>query len=134
MVTKKSVSFCPETLKQIDDFVCRGYDVTELSAKIREMIEDFSVALGRALKEVGPMFLEPEWNYFRDMLNGTLVTSDFHPVSTLLMQVADADEYDGLGAKWEVDVGALLEKVKGLSSFQGYAVLKSVDAWWEQQS
>jgi hypothetical protein len=51
----------------------------------------------------------------------------------LTAQVEDADTYDGLGAKWEVDAAALAEKINNLTEFQAYTVVKMVDAWWNEQ-
>lgn len=133
VVVKKSISLPTSMMKAIEDFVPRMPETTELSTKISEMIEDLSAELQRTKREIAPLFTESEWSYLRDAFNGTVTRPDFHPVTMLKAQVEDADGYNGLGEKWEVDVSALLEKVKTLTSFQGYTVLKSIQEWWKKQ-
>lgn len=130
---KTSIALDTETTAQINAFVSRHHGTTELSTKIREIVDDYTHNLNRAKKEIEGVFTDAEWNYLRDMLNGTLLYPS-SPIPALLVgEIEDADKLEGLGEKWEVDVNALVHKIKALSSFQSYALVKCVEEWWEQQ-
>ena len=43
----------------------------------------------------------------------------------------DSDLYEGIGAKWNVDVKSLCEKIKSLSSAQIDALYCRVEKFWE---
>lgn len=129
---KKSISFFPEDLARVESFPSNHHGIN-FSGKVQEIIQDLHYALLRTKPEVESLFADPEWMYLRDMLNGSLATPQISYKIYLTAQVEDADTYDGLGAKWEVDALALREKVSNLTEFQAYAVTKMVHAWWDEQ-
>lgn len=51
--------------------------------------------------------------------------------SALIASVKDSDVYDGLGAKWDVDVVGLCDKISKLTSAQVDAVFSRVEAFWD---
>lgn len=48
----------------------------------------------------------------------------------LVASIEDSDLYDGLGAKRDVDVKALCDKVSNLTAAQVDAVFARVEAFW----
>jgi hypothetical protein len=128
-VIKKSVSLSTDVIEMVDAFVGRYYG-EEFSARLAEIVEDYTAMVSRAKKEVAPLLSEAEWNYLRDMLNGTIVDAGADFAAYLAMDVEDANRLDGLGEKWEIDASALAQKLKSLSFFHGYAIIKAVDEWW----
>ncbi len=130
---KKSISFFPEDLARVESFPSNHHGIN-FSGKVQEIIQDLHYALLRTRQEVESLFADPEWMYLRDMLNGSLTTPEISHKLYLTAQVEDADTYDGLGAKWEVDALALRGKVANLTEFQAYTVTKMVHAWWEEQT
>jgi len=45
----------------------------------------------------------------------------------------DADKLDGLGAKWEIDVLELMDKIKDLTAAQVEALYFRVESFWEDE-
>ena len=130
---KKSVSLSPEAVKIVENFVSRCHGVDEFSTRLTEIVEDYVAEVARAKQEIEGIFSEPELNFVRDMMNSTIITAQFHPVSTLVMMVEDSQTYDNLGDKWKLSTAELVTKIKRLTSMQGYAVLKLSDEWWAKQ-
>lgn len=129
---KKSISFFPEDLSRIESFPSNYHD-TNLSGKVQEIIRDVHYNLLRTRQEVESLFSESEWMYLRDMLNGSLAIPGISYKAYLTAQVEDANIYDGLGAKWELDIPTLAKKVTNLTEFQAYTVTKIVHARWNDQ-
>lgn len=129
----KNISINAETEEIINNFISRDPDIESFSPRLAEMVKDLAAELGRAKSEVADMFTDSELNYIRDSINGAIITEKQHPVRYLVMSIRDSDEYDNLGAKWEVDAAALAEKIAALPSFHGYALLKSCQEWWAKQ-
>lgn len=90
-------------------------------------IRRYYEALGIALREVR---LSPgEWNFLRDILNGTLVDST-------LIRFLHADVEDAEPAQAEahgVDQADLAGRIRVLSDFQRLAVVDAVERWWFAQ-
>lgn len=131
--TRKSVSFPAGTLDLIERFPSRTKQDIEFSTKVQEIIRDLSLLLDRAQKGLKNQFTEAELNFLRDSLNGTILMPELSYQPSLLLMIEDSDRLDGYGDKWQVDVPALVEKVKALSEFECYALSKSIDQWWIEQ-
>lgn len=128
---KKTIYIPEKTKEMLDSFISASRCEVEFSAKIQEIIIDLCTLLSRTKREVKGRFSENEWNYLRDMLNGTILQSDVVPYRFVLTAEAeDANRYEGLGEKWNVDVKKLIEKLKNLSEFEAYTVAKMVDEFW----
>ena len=131
--TRKSVSFPAGILELIEKFPSGTKQPLEFSTKIQEIIRDYSLLLDRAQKGFKGTFTEAELNFLRDSLNGAILMPELAYQPSLILMVEDSDRLDGYGAKWQIDVPALVEKIKALSEFECYALSKAIDAWWVEQ-
>ena len=131
---KKSVSFTVEIIEMVERFPARIHGLEEFSTKLQEMVEDLTTLIERTNVEIRERFTEAEMNYLKDMLNSTLMSPKLSYRSVLLMQVKDADRYEGLGSKWQVDPGQLSQKIEALTEFECYVIAKLVDEFWQNQS
>jgi hypothetical protein len=77
-------------------------------------------------------FSESELNYIYDMLNGTLLTPELSFKVFLISEIEDADKFDRLSEKWNVDIEKFLNKLNALSEFECYAVCKIAEEFWEK--
>ena len=102
--------------------------------KISQGLADLRMIRTRSKNELKGLFTPAEWMYMADSLNGTMVTTDFRCLPMALVAgIEDSDIYDALGAKWEVDVPSLTEKVKKLTAAQIDAVFTRVEAFWDSE-
>lgn len=131
--TRKSVSFPQGILDLIERFPSGTKQPLEFSTKVQEIIRDYSLLLDRAQKGLKALFTEAELNFLRDSLNGAVLMPELAYQPSLILMIEDSDRLDGYGEKWQVDVPALVAKVKALSEFECYALSKSIDQWWIEQ-
>ena len=83
--------------------------------------------------EIKGKLTEDEWKYLADSLNGTRVDGTFRFASSALVaSIEDSDRIDGLGAKWEVDVKKLCDKIENMSGSQIEAVYRRVEFFWNK--
>ncbi len=128
---RKSIYMPPESMEQVNAFPSRN---PEFSTRVQEMIACLHHAMQRTEQEVDKLFSESEWNYLRDMLNSTLLTPDLPYRVVLPAQVEDANKYEGLGAKWNVNAQALADKLSNLPEFTCFVIAKQVEKWWQNVS
>ena len=84
-----------------------------------------------SLNEIKGKFSSAEWSYMADSLNGTMITPEFRCMTgALALSIEDSNGLDGLGAKWGVDVSALINKVNRLTGAQVDAVFTRISAFW----
>ena len=82
-------------------------------------------------REISGKFTADEWKYLADALNGTMITPEFRcHVGGLIAEIEDTNDFDGLGAKWNVDVVSFIEKVKQLTGAQVDAIYTHVEKFW----
>lgn len=67
-----------------------------------------------------------------DALNGTWL-QEGTAARYLWAEVADAIELNRLDRKWDVDGQALVQKLRGLTLAQAWAVVDAVERFWEQK-
>ena len=79
-----------------------------------------------------PDFTDNEKKYIADMLNSSIYNYNIVPNKYLQMQVLDADQYDGLGEKWEVDSAEFARKLRSLTAHQAYCIIKTIRDWWNR--
>lgn len=85
-----------------------------------------------SLREIKGLFTPAEWCYMADSLNGTMITPEFRcNTGGLIASVEDSNDFDGLAAKWEVDVNVLIEKIKKLTGAQVDAVYTRIEMFWD---
>ena len=75
-----------------------------------------------------PKFAVSEACLISDALNGTLVIPEF--ATTLWSEVEEAIEIEGLDTKWGVDGVSLVERLKGLTPAESWAVCEAVERFW----
>lgn len=99
---------------------------------ISQSIAELQQIRKRSKSELRGIFTPAEWSLMADSLNGTIITQEFRCLpSALIASVEDSDLYDGLGAKWSVDIKALIEKVDKLTAAQVDAVFTRVEEFWD---
>ena len=85
-----------------------------------------------SLREIKGLFTPAEWCYMADSLNGTMITPEFRcNTGGLIASVEASNDFDGLAAKWEVDLTFLIEKIKKLTGAQVDAVYTRVEIFWD---
>lgn len=80
----------------------------------------------RAIRET-PL-TEKESCLIVDALNGSLF--DANSAVMLHANIEDACRLDGLGEKWGVDCGGLVDKLRGMSTFHCLALIDAAECWW----
>jgi len=84
--------------------------------------------------ELKGIFTPAEWSFLADSLNGTMTDGSFRcNAGALAYHCLDADKLDGLGAKWEIDVLELMDKIKDLTAAQVDAVFFRVEQFWKSE-
>lgn len=114
----------PELIQAIDAWMHPG---ESLDLAARELFEGLLVhGVPASLREVN--LTEEEAALICDACNGLA----YQAATTHLLwaQVADAIRDEGLDRKWRVDGVALVEKLRGLTWMQAFAVDYAVRCWW----
>ena len=90
-------------------------------------LERYYQSLDAALRDIA--LSESEWDYLRDILNGTYI--DAAAARLLWAEVEDAKpEY---GQKWGIDPADLSGRLRTLSPFQCLAIADAVERWSAHQ-
>lgn len=85
-----------------------------------------------SMKELRGVFTESEWMALLDAFNGTIITTDFrYQPGFVSAQIADSDMYDGIGAKFNVDISALCEKIDKLTAAQVDSLYTRIETFWD---
>ena len=95
-----------------------------LGAALRRDIERYYEAIAATLGEIG--LSEPEWNYLRDLLNGSLL--DASTARYLWAEVEDAEPE--IADKWGIDARDLSGRIRTLPTFSRLAICDAVERWW----
>lgn len=92
-----------------------------LSGRLNAVVERYSQIVADAM----PEFSRGEWCAIFDANNGTIF--DEWSLMMIWANVADSPE---LAEKWKVNVGKLVEKLRGLSKAQAAAVTEAIERFW----
>lgn len=85
-------------------------------------------------RDIAHKFSKEEWCFLADSLNGSITEGDYRYISfALVAHNNDSVEYDGLDAKWGVDVTKLNSKIMTLSSSGIEAIYRRIEAFWANQ-
>lgn len=84
----------------------------------------------RTIYELKGIFEGSEIKLLADAFNGTLLSPDMMHKSILIAQIEDAEQYDNLGAKWEVNIPQLVDKAKTLTNAQAYFLIDEIYRFW----
>mgnify|MGYP003087093580 FL=1 len=101
----------------------------QINASLRKL-----AAIEKAsMNELRGRFEGSEWKAIVDSLNGTYTQDETFRYSqdALIAHMEDSDLYEGIGAKWNIDVKLLCKKIKSLSSAQVDALYCRVEKFWE---
>lgn len=102
-----------------------------MNGAIVDCIEKTAYFEKYAMRDIQGVFSPEEWKYIADSLNGTIIDGDFRYFSgALVANIEDADKYEMLGGKWNVDVKKLCDKVSRLSCSSIDAIYRRVEAFW----
>lgn len=92
-------------------------------------VECWAHALKSVAAGVSDRFSRDEWNLLADALNGHAFIAD-EGGGSLAMSVLDADEFEGVGKKWGVNVEDLSGRLQRLSYVQARCVVEAVLWFW----
>lgn len=98
-----------------------------LSATALRDLRRYYAAIDSALREVS--LSEAEWNFLRDILNGSLL--DETTAQYLWSEVADADPE--FASKWGIDADDLAGRIRTMPLFSRLAICDAVERWWREQ-
>lgn len=104
------------------------------SPALNQALDCWAYLIGRATLENAGRFSRAEWLYLADCGNSTMWTPEFDAARSIVHQVRDANELDGLGKKWlskPSDVDKLAGKLEGLSYQEAWAVIVAVELFWD---
>lgn len=99
-------------------------------------VESWLGARRAALTCLKGKFTAPEISGLMDSLNGTAWPDKWMQSrpDMLAAQMADADTFDNLAAKWGYDGPALLEKINNLHPLECFFLIEEIAAFWERIS
>lgn len=102
-----------------------------MSDVINRSLRHLKIIRSYALNSLKGMFTKDEWLAIVDCLNGTVVADEFRFRSfSLIASLEDADLYEGLGARYSIDIKKLCNKLDKLSPAQVDAVYCRIEAFW----
>lgn len=108
-----------------------GFEPTEVS----ELLQNLEQIRLYSTRELKGKFTQDEWCYLADCLNGTMITPQFRAnVGGLIASVEDSNDFDGLGAKWKVNVSDFVAKIKTLTGAQVDAVFTRIEQFWSNNN
>jgi len=84
-----------------------------------------------ALKGLKGKLTKNELSALIDIQNGSIFEEQFavnH--SAFIAHIEDADEFEGIGEKWKIDIKALIEKVKNMSTCEIFFLQEEIDRFW----
>lgn len=119
-VEKLSVSLRPAVVEQL---MARGARSTIINRDLERLYTLYRRALAQTRLTVDEACL------IVDALNGSL--HDANSARMVWASIEDACRLDGLGAKWEVDGPALVQKLQELTEVQAMAVIDAAERFWE---
>ncbi len=129
MREKFSITLDNTMIDRINNFVSKE---KSMSGKFNDILRDYFAMLDRAKKEVLHAFTESEFNYIYDAFNGTILLPELSFKTFLISKIEDADRFDRLSEKWNVDMDKFLSKLNSLSEFECYAVCKIAEEFWNK--
>lgn len=108
------------------------YNVGSINQQIIERLYKQATLSKLSMNELRGMFSKGEWSALADMLNSTMVTPEFRYRSEFL--IAEIDDTMALGQdlskKWNIDIPALKNKCRKLTSAQLDALYTRVKEFW----
>jgi hypothetical protein len=105
---------------------------SSVSAGAERAIDCYLALRSRSLHEIKGKFSRGELSYLVDMMNGTMLEVQFavNP-SVQIAAIEDADKYEGLAAKWGVNLPVMIDKFMELNSAQCLFLIEEIKMFWE---
>ncbi|MBQ0156392.1 MAG: hypothetical protein KBT22_07445 [Bacteroidales bacterium] len=101
-----------------------------LNGAIVECIEKVAYIEKYAMRDLKGKFTPAEWSYIVSSLMDIAVEGNYRYVSSVLIAcLEDANKYDNMGEKCNVDVNALCEKIRNLSCASIEAIYRRVESF-----
>lgn len=99
------------------------------------IINSFIPLFAGTMRELRGKFTPEEIIFLADILNGTVFQPELciYP-STLVAEIEDRDRYNNAGQLHNVDVPALIEKAKALTSAQSLCLALEINRWWNSEN
>ena len=127
MATSPRISFRASSPTLAARFAAPDGEAYSPGTTAQRDLERYYQSLDAALRDIA--LSEGEWDYLRDILNGTYI--DAATARLLWAEVEDAKpEY---GQKWGIDPAALSARLRALGQFQCLAVADAVERWSAHQ-
>ena len=83
------------------------------------------------LKGLKGKLTRDELSALTDIQNGSIFEEQFavnH--SAFIAHIEDANEFEGIGKKWNIDIKALIEKVKNMTTCEIFFLQEEIDRFW----
>jgi hypothetical protein len=98
--------------------------------RLEEMLEGYSSLIEITKSELkGYLSIDEAW-YIIDITNSHLYVPKHSPKSQLILEVLDADLYDGIASKWNIDLAAFKSKLEALTEFQAHIYFLASNEFW----
>lgn len=127
---RKRVTGIPDT----ESLTILGYSVGEdgQTGVITGPARRLARLVTAATRELGAVLEHAEWNAIADVMNGSADIYDYADteVPAIMMIVANLQDSDGIGKKWEIDVADLARRLNALTPLHGEAILCAVRWAW----
>ena len=84
-----------------------------------------------ALKGIRGKFTKNELSALIDIQNGSIFEEQFavnH--SAFIAHIEDANEFEGIGRRWDIDIKVLIEKVNHLNTCEIFFLQEEIDRFW----
>lgn len=114
------------------DILRRSKDLNVDAYDIIDQLQFLQQIRRASLREIQGIFLENEWGFIVDILNGTLIPAEFRCLqSGLIAEMEDAEHFDSSATKWNVDLQKISDKVRSLTGAQIDAIYYRVKQFWD---
>lgn len=122
---QKSIRINPTTLQKIDEFS------SSTNEGIQTATDSFLLLQKHTLEELKDIFSKDELNAIIDSFNGLIMENWYMPITKMMIwEIEDANRYEGLSERWNIDYDNLIEKIKKLTSAQTYFFMFEISRFW----
>lgn len=121
----KSIRLNPQTEEEFEKLFGSAYAGGTRAAEAYLWLRRYT------LKGIKGILTENELYAITDSLNGSIMEPQFIVnQSAVIAHIEDADQFEGLGKKWDIDINALIEKLKSMSPADLYFLHDEIDRFW----
>jgi hypothetical protein len=102
-----------------------------ISEAIHMAVDRYQEIVGSERRRLEALFTPEEWNAMRSACNGTMWVPAAAIRGGVLANIEDT--YEAEVAEYGAERGALIEKLRGLTVAQQFALVEMLEAWWAEQ-